>query len=187
MYPTNQGSNIGTLLRMIREDQNQNIAATPPATQPGSAIREVVQQPLSSPNDPNSARVVSVRPEGVTQQGPDTQVTQPVAPASPAAAPPVVAPTAPKPAAPSVSSPSASRPSSPSAQPSRPAQSAPSFPSIGTTIKAAAPTPRPSPSEFFTPKPGLRYFTPQRSSVGVKVSNKPGPTPTPRPGKPWGA
>src|SRR5581483_7128901 len=72
MYPTGTGSNIGELLRLIQEQKNSSLAAVPPAAQPESPIRGIVQQPLQAPESPTSSRVVSVRPEGVTQQEPQS-------------------------------------------------------------------------------------------------------------------
>jgi hypothetical protein len=123
MYP-NAGNNIGTLLRLIQEDQNKNIASLPPSADPNSPIRGVVQGPLMSNEAPGSNRVVSVRPEGVTAQGPEATPGQVVGPTVPVANPGV--------------GPSVVGPSTPSMGGG---QSNPvSAPSIGTTIKASAPT-----------------------------------------------
>lgn len=128
MYPQSSQSNIGTLLRLIQEDKNQSMAATPPSAEPGSPIRGVVQQPLQAPNDPNSARVVSLRPEGATQSGPQAEAMPNVVP--PVA--PVIAPQAPVAPVPSVSAPSqAPQASAPSASFR---STAPSTPSIGTRL-----------------------------------------------------
>lgn len=192
MYPTSSNSNIGTLLRMIQEDQNQSLPQINPANAPSSAIRETVQGPIMAPNDPGSSRVVSIRPEGVTQQGPQAGgVVGPMG-ASPVVTPgalPVVGPKAPVAPTPGISAPQGgSSPSSsnPSAQPSAP--------NIGTRIMASAPAPTKSigtgASTYSPAKPNMnvygpsssyspQYFTPQRIQSSPVTNNQPKATPTP--------
>ncbi len=128
MYPQGQ-SNIGNLLRLIQEDKNQAPAAQIPATDPNSPIRQTIQQPVTSPQSPGSSQIVSLRPEGVIQQGPQAggNVVPAAQPIAPTAAP--VAP-----ASANFSRPvGSSSPSSPS-----PASAAtPSTPFIGTRISSA--------------------------------------------------
>lgn len=126
MYPTGQGSNIGTLLRLIQEDQNKSIPAINPANDPNSPMRGAIQGPINAPESPGSSRVVSVRPEGAIQQGEQVQgqVIGPVAPVAPVAQ--VSGPVAPQA--------SQQRPSSGGGGVSAPQISAPS---IGTRITAA--------------------------------------------------
>jgi hypothetical protein len=112
---------------MIQEDKNQAITATPPAVQPGSPIRNQVQEPLAQVEAPGVSHVVSTAPEGVAPMGNQT-LGQVVAPVTP------VAPTMPTPVAP------VNPMSSPSSAPSggmnvaAPKVSAPSMPNIGTSI-----------------------------------------------------
>jgi hypothetical protein len=81
IYPSGLTGNIGNLLRLIQEEKTSSIANLPPATEAGSPMRGLIQQPLMNPNDPGSARQVSLRPEGVTQMGPagTPQVVGPIA------------------------------------------------------------------------------------------------------------
>lgn len=168
VYQSATGSNIGTLLRLIQEDQNKSLAATPPASEPGSPIRGVIQGPLQAPEAPNSNRVVSLKPEGALQQGPQQPGVAPVAPGgsgqpegvvapripvAPVAAPSfdtgggggggVVAPIAPVRPTPAAPGPSAPGPSAPSAPSSAPSPAPAAAPAIGTQIRASAPAPRP--------------------------------------------
>lgn len=165
MYPTGgTNSNIGTLLRLIQEDQSKNPALLPPGSETGDPLRGVVQQPLVSPEAPGSSRVVSVRPEGVTQQGP-TGESPVIAPGSAGPAPatpgvigpraPIVPVQAPAPSGPSNSAPGPSSPG-PSSAPSRPSSPAP------------APAPKITVSSL--PKIGTRIIsTPKPSSVGGRI------------------
>lgn len=139
-YPNGGGSNIGALLRLIQEDQNQNIAASSPASDPESPLREVIQQPIEAPESPGSERVVSIRPEGAVQSGPQAEAVSPVAPVAPGGAPSgggVVAPIRP---APVVSSPSDGGGSPASSPVSAPQSSSSSYssPSIGTSIRPSS-------------------------------------------------
>jgi hypothetical protein len=162
----NAGGDIGALLRLIQEEKANSILAAPPATETGSPIREVVSDPIVSPESPGSTRVASLRPEGAVtstdavgqSQGLGLgQVVGPVAPVAPAP----VAPSAPG---------NPSSPSSPSAPQASPiAQLARSLPNIGTAIKAAA-----------AKAPTSQYNTPTRSTRGGIIS-KPLVTPTPTP------
>ncbi len=140
MYPTLGGNNIGTLLRMIQEDQNKNLVA--PGVEVGSPIRGMVQQPLMSNEAPGSNRVISVRPEGVTPMGPEMAGVAPVAPVAPM----VSAPSSPMGASDMGSSPVAPR------------VSTPSMPSIGTSIKAS--TSAPTNQGFIGPVKPNNYVAP---------------------------
>lgn len=163
MYPNGQGSNIGTLLRLIQEDKNQSVAATSPSSDPNSPIRSLNQQPIQAPNDPNSSRVVSLRPEGVTQSGPQAEaqpnVVAPIMPVAPQAPTSPVAPQAPN-------NPGSSISSNPT----------PSFssPSIGTRI-SSAPAPTGTSRNFGASTLGISTYkaptptksiTPSTSKVG---------------------
>lgn len=173
-YPSGGGSNIGTLLRLIQEDQNKSIAATPPSADPASPLRGVIQQPIEAPEAPGSERVISIRPEGAIQQGP--QASEVVAPSSPALAQGpvagnVVAPS--RPVAPAVSfdggSVSPSVPQSNSV--SRASSLSASAPAIGTSI-------RPSSNANFTAQVArpstARPSAPQQSSFRQPSTSKSG-------------
>lgn len=162
MYPNGSGSNIGTLLRLIQEDQNKNAASLVPSADPNSPLRGAIQQPLQAPESPGSSRVVSVRPEAVTQQGPQASptVVAPQAPVAPSA-PIAPAPQAPRPAGSSVSA-----PSTPNI----------SLPTLGTRITptaVAAPTQVIKGVSTSRPvsnaRPQNPSSTPQRSSIGAPV------------------
>ena len=64
MYQGQSAGDIGSLLRLIQEDKANSVINQPPAAQSGAPVREVVQEPLQSAEDPGSSRVVSTRPEG---------------------------------------------------------------------------------------------------------------------------
>ncbi len=166
MYPTGT-NNIGTLLRMIQEDQNKNLAALNPSAEPSSPIRGLVQQPLTAPEAPGTSRVVSIRPEGTPSvQGEATpSVVAPVAPT------PGIAPTAPiAPVAPGVSPMGGG-------QPYLARAISPSMPSIGTSIRPlgvnvsaplASPT-RPAGTSVSQPsfsQPNTSYNMPSTSKAG---------------------
>lgn len=147
VYQSAAGSNIGTLLRLIQEDQNRNLAATPPATESSSPIRGVIQGPLQAPEAPQSSRVVSIKPEGALQQGPQQPSVSNVVPAGGGAiAGGVIAPRAPVApvAAPSFDTGGGGGVSAPSMSSSVPSDSMKtSLPNIGTSIKSV-----PSSSSF---------------------------------------
>lgn len=86
-------SNIGALLRLIQEEKSQAPVMALPQESPTSPIREAITGPVMSPESPNSARVVSLRPEGVTgAQGPmGASATLPVVPAAAPPPPPIPA------------------------------------------------------------------------------------------------
>lgn len=151
MYPNQAQSTIGTLLRMIQEDQNKSIPSTTPASDPRSAIRGVVQGPLTSSEDTGSSHVVSVRPEGVTQTGQSVTPTTPTQGPSPLAGN-VVAPLTPvTPAAPHQAAPA------PAAQ-------------VASTLRAAAPAPAARPAPFATRIQPQIAITPQRRRIGVQIA-----------------
>lgn len=170
LYPSSSGSNIGTLLRLIQEDQNKNISNTPPGSQPGTPIRNVVQGPLQNVEAPGSSRVVSIKPEGVTQQGPQQaqQVLPPSGISPVAGTGNVIAPRAP--VAPTPSGPSSSPVSAPALTQSspNPASRVAATPSavraipISTSLSLNAP--KATPTKSSAPK-----STPQRSSVGQPI------------------
>lgn len=70
--------NIGTLLRLIKEDQSKNPAAISAASDPSSPVRQSVATPLTPVESPNSSLVVGLRPEGVVSPG--TPATSTVTP-----------------------------------------------------------------------------------------------------------
>lgn len=121
------GGNIGTLLRLIQEEQANNMAAIPPSADVASPIRAAIQQPLKSPESVGTSRIVSGKPEAVT---PIETTPQVVAPTEP------VMPTPVSPSAPSIASPSA--PSAPSVSNSNPspASSAPRATPVSTPSPA---------------------------------------------------
>lgn len=149
-YQGTSGGDIGTLLRMIQEEQSSSALATPPAAEPGSPIRELTQGPILAPESPGTSRVASLRPEGIASSPVDLQpgsVVPPVAPVAPVAAP--IGPV--NPGSPGVSSPVASRPASQSVSAT--------FPSIGTSIKAPSYTAKPS------AQPVAQSFAPLRKTT----------------------
>lgn len=183
MYQPGTGSNIGTLLRLIQEEQAVNPLNVKPSSDPNSPLRELVQGPLQSPEDPGSSRVVSVRPEGVTGESVEGQVItpggSPVLPSSSsviapkAYVPPVQ--TAPQGNPNQISENRPSSISTPTVQ---------SLPSIGTKITSA---PRSAVLGVSTGAIGPFWPSniPQRGRSGILVSpslgktGKPAPTPTP--------
>lgn len=161
-YPSAAGGTIGSLLRAIQEEKQQGPLATPPQTEAGSPIRNLVQAPLMQAESPESSRVISVRPEAApVQQGVVQSVVPPVPAVVPAAS--VVAPTAPSgspasspqfslpSAQPNFSSPaspvSAVRQPSPISATSSVDSSGARLPSLATVIKPTLPSPTPTPSK----------------------------------------
>lgn len=198
IYQSGAGSTPGGLLRMLLEEQNKSPILAQPGGDPASVMRQTVQGPIMTPESPGSERVVSIRPEGVTQQGPEAgQVVAPVSPVAPSIpAGAVVAPVAPQPIGTSIMpsgmpssqpSQSASRSSAPVSQPS--SQQSPSV--LGASTKAAPLSTRITPN-FQNPNYNSildynrkNFMTPQRSRSGTptaKQNKVPTPTPTPRPG-----
>lgn len=92
VYNSSGSGDIGNLLRLIQEEKATSVLANPPAAEPGAPIRGVVQQPLQSPNDPGSSRVVSTPAEAVAPGG--AMSGQPGGVVAPVAAAPI-APVAP--------------------------------------------------------------------------------------------
>ena len=178
MYPQS-GSNIGTLLRLIQEDQNKSLPAINPANDPNSPIRGVIQGPLNAPESPGSSRVVSVRPEGAIQQGEQAnpQVVGPVAPVAPVAQ--VAGPVAPQAPQQNPSGGGGGGVSAPQV----------SAPSIGTRITAAptkavlGATTRGTTIPYSIGRniPINAQITPQRGRSGgqITIPTKITPTPTP--------
>jgi len=151
MYPTNQQSNIGNLLRLIQEEKSTNPAIASPGNEVASPIRDVIQGPIQAPESPGSSRTISARPEGIAAPGSETpgQVVAPVAPVPVAAQAGPVAPIAPVApvsglassgsiSAPAVSSPSINRSVALSAKPSVLSATISSLPKLSTAIKASA-------------------------------------------------
>lgn len=174
-------STIGSLLRLIEEEKTKAPTKILPQTEPGSAIRGLVQGPLESAESPGSSRVVSIKPEAATMSGPEAtpagRVIAPVAP-RPVPTPSVVAPMAPAPAGGGMPAPSYNAPV-PTPVPT------PTMPKIGTSItgsvqgaKTSAPV---SSSGGYSGVGGFsgisRFVTPQRSRSGAPIVG--GPTPTP--------
>lgn len=190
-YQPKTGSTIGNLLRMIQEDKSAGPLAAEPSAEPGSPIRELIQQPVFQAESPDSSRVASIRPE-IEAQGEAGGVVSPVSPQPLEGAGNVIAPARPvAPGSPDVVSPSApSQPSQSGGQSSSPV----SFPSIATKIttpvaagyKASAPA-KPQgqvqgASTKAAPAPALNLNkavqsgglsfptkTPQRQSIGQQI------------------
>lgn len=115
IYQSGASSNIGTLLRLIQEEKSKNIAAIPPQADVESPLRASVQEPIKAPESPGTQRVVSIRPEGATMQGP--VAGSDLTPVAPVAAPTPVGP---------ASSPMSNGPIEPSSSPSQPGMARPS-------------------------------------------------------------
>lgn len=62
-YLNSAGNSIGSLLRFIQE-QKSTSPIVPPRSEPGSPIRNVVQEPLKGSEGQGTSKVVSIRPEG---------------------------------------------------------------------------------------------------------------------------
>lgn len=205
IYQSGAGSMPGGLLRMLLEEQGQTNALMKPQADPNTLTRETVQGPIFTPESPGSERVVSIRPEGVTQQGPEGgQVIAPVMPSAPGAgASPVIPPIVPKPPAigtsimpsgmPSSQPSQASRPNNQGIQPAPSRQPSVSQQSVLGVSTKAAPL---SIGTRITAQPTVQnvknileynkknFVTPQPSSVGgrvVKPYSPFVPTPTPAP------
>jgi hypothetical protein len=172
------GGDIGSLLRMIQEEKASSVLAQPPASEPSTPVREVVQEPLQSPEAPGSQRVVSTRPEMAEplapiapSTSPDTmpQTETPVSPIAPAGGP--IAPTY----TPAVNQggPGPSAPSAPQGtSPVRVTSAASTGPNLGTAIrssgatKATSSTSNQQPYRTFSGSLGNGTIAP-RSSVGA--------------------
>ena len=70
VYPSMVGGNIGSLLRMIREDQANSPVAQPVSSEMSSLLRDMVTQPLKNVEAVGSSRMVSVPSE----QAPNPQI-----------------------------------------------------------------------------------------------------------------
>lgn len=196
-YQSQSTGDIGNLLRLIQQEKASSVLNQPPGSQPGAPVRSVVQSPLQSAEAPGSSRVVSTPAEGspnvVAPGGTGGTVASSgiVAPAVP------VPPIAPAPAPSGVISPGrAATPSQPSSSGGSSPASSPQ-PSLGTSI-SAAPAIQSTPvsnnngstqaqlqqilKQFFQSFLGPAVFG---GSIGQPSVQKPGPTPTPRPGQPW--
>jgi len=155
MYPNSNASDIGNLLRLIQEEKASSVLNQPPGAQPSAPVRGVVQQPLQSPNDPGSSRMISTPPEA-------GGVVAPVAPVTPA---PSTTPGNAIPTGTLLSNPVAPRsPVAPVPMPAPTPAQPTSSPKIGTSILAAS-----------TKAPTANIVN------KANVVNKPTPTPTPTP------
>jgi hypothetical protein len=135
IYQGGGQGDIGNLLRQIQEEKATSVLANPPAAEPGSPVRAVIQEPLKSPESPGGTRVVSTPAEAVTPGGVQPGVVAPVNG--------VVAPVPSRPAAPvaSVSSnPGGGSPAGNSQGSSSPVASPMSRQVLGTTIKPTVAT-----------------------------------------------
>ncbi len=65
LYAQPSGSDIGSLLRLIQEQESSSLAKAQPQADVSAPMRDVVQEPLKGPESPGTATVVSQRPEGV--------------------------------------------------------------------------------------------------------------------------
>jgi hypothetical protein len=74
-YGQAAGSSIGSLLRFIQEQKSQS-PMVPPATETGSPIRAMTQEPLKAPEDIGTQKVVSLKPEGVIGESPEAPLTE---------------------------------------------------------------------------------------------------------------
>lgn len=135
-YLNQNGNSIGSLLRFIQEQKSQS-PMVPPATDTGSPIRAMTQEPLKGPEAQDTSRVVSIKPEAVISPSGQTQsAVAPgiesmgsIAPAGPVA--PSMTPTIMGEKRSAVASP---QPSIQSSQPSQPSQPSMRPTSIATKI-----------------------------------------------------
>ncbi len=75
IYAAPQGSDIGSLLRLIQEQEASSLAKAQPQADVSAPMRDIVQEPLKGPESPGTATVVSQRPEGVGMPGLGTTIT----------------------------------------------------------------------------------------------------------------
>lgn len=164
VYQNAAGSGvIGTLLRQIQEDRQTNPAAIPPANDPNSPMRELVQQPLQQVESPDSSRVAQIRPEtpGVAVQPGQPGGVVPAPNVVPPAAP--IAPVTPSALAPNVTPARSSIPGTPNV----------SAPSVTAPVRAASPM---NLSQNIMPSSINRVSAVSRPSAT--------PTPSPAPSRP---
>jgi len=122
VYQNEIGGSIGALLRKIQEERERMPHMVAPGAEAGAPMREMVTSPLQQVEAPETARVVSIRPE--------------ISPVAPGGAPQVVPPVAPVAGMPSVVPPVAPRAPSPGGAP------APSAPAPGISAPSLAPSAR---------------------------------------------
>ena len=185
-YQGSLGGGVGTLLRLIKEDQSQNVVTKPPATESGSPIRELQQEPVLQPESPETSRQVSLRPEGGVV-GPVAPASQPEGLAGGEGVTPIVPGLAQPgggigPEGPQVVAPRPFEPPTPSGgggnngggggQPQpQPQQSRPASPSIATSIRPSA-TGVPAYSDISSGSRGNSY-TPTSSFYNTPSTSKP--------------
>lgn len=94
VYPGSEiGGSIGALLRKIQEERERMPHMVAPGAEAGAPMREMVTEPLKQVEAPETARVVSIRPElGPAAAGAGPQVVPPVAPVAPIAGMPSIVP-----------------------------------------------------------------------------------------------
>ena len=175
MYPQG-GSTIGNLLRAIQEEKAKSPLTNAPATEPGSPIRGLIQQPILQAESPDSNRNAVIRPElSTSQEIPGgSRPFDSIPPAQPEAN--VIAPA---PSSPVIDAVPTNRAPLPevrsSGQPSRPSNSAPSLPSLATKL---------SPISLSLPKVGTVLGTTNKSTVSTQPKKQDIPKPTPTPQRP---
>lgn len=169
---------IGALLRLIQEEKSQSVLAAPPAVEPGSPTREMVTDPLMSPESPGSTRIASIKPEGL---GPNEVGNGELIGGGDGIQMPHGLAQGIAPVGPSISG------GNPGGNPGGGNGGGGSAPSIGTTIKAS--TPVAQKSSGMTAQQQQLYNTvksflniPMRSTRGQLIT-KPPTTPTPTPFK----
>jgi hypothetical protein len=179
LYPDASGGAIGALLRQIQQDRQTTPTATPPNTEPGNPVRDLVQPALSQVESPESAHVFASRPElspGQPGSAPDGAST--VVPPSGVAAPGgVVAPVA---------------PIVPAAAPGQPGFAPAGAPGENSSI-APSSSLAASPWRASPPSLASHVGVPLTSVLGTSakpapsVAKPPTPTPTPTPSRPVGS
>lgn len=178
-YPSATGTDIGTLLRMIREQRTETPTQQPPAAQVASPIRGLVQEPLKADEAVGTEHVASIKPEaggtGIGTAPTETPTPSPVGTPTPPAGR-VVAPLQPAPRTPAPASPpSAPAQSTPSASAPVPTPvPTPAPPSIGTSIRTTPTTPGPVGT-------GAYQVGPTRPSGGQIMVPNTVPTEAPKP------
>lgn len=168
------GSAIGALLRQIREDQANSPTATPPGTDINSPIRGLVQQPLSQVESPESAHVITTRPEVSPVVLPGSTAT-PGGTTPSAGAPSVVPPVAPV-VPPTAPGPSGAPTEAPSGAPTPSGSASPSFSPSSSSAPAAKPI------SLATRIGGVPSPAP-KAVLGASTAKPPTPTPTPAPAR----
>lgn len=176
-YQSTTGGTIGALLRQIEEDKQKSPLAELPSNQPGSPVRDLIQGPLQSVESPDTAHVMSVKPElsGAGDTAPsgvvpaNVPLNQPGAPAAPAA--PVVAPVIQRPID---NGPEVVAPQAPSA--------APAAVSTPNPTPVPTPTPRANPVGLGTQvmpfsQPAVKGTSTSKPKTAAQQAPHPSPTP----------